>query len=150
MGIFNYCCALKTANGKKCKLYNEQGQDHTSGTIYAVDKTFQRKYPLDYSGYGYADNTNDETIFDLGHKEFFQCWNVTLMDKKALFIFSNCACSVSIEVNTFEDVEPLTFEEKRIQEVQYFEEKLLVALKKRKSINELIKSIRARLKRINS
>ena len=149
MGIFNYCCALKTTNGNKCKLHNEQGQDHTHGTIYAVDKTFQRKYPLKYSGYGYADDTNNENIYDLGHQEFFLCWDVTPMDKQALFVCSKCAKTISKQVKTFEEVEPLTLEEKRIREVKYLDTKLHAALKQRESINKTIKSIRAKLKRIN-
>ena len=146
MGIFNYCCALKETKGSQCKLHNEDGQDHTDGTIYAVDPQFKRKYPLEYSGYGYATDLSDHegrNIYDRGHKEHFTAWSVTT-DATALFVCSECARTI-LEVKKYEEVEALTPVEIEQRETEYLEKELMGVLKQRERLNKTIRSIRAKL-----
>ena len=94
MGIFDYCCAIA---GKKCLLNGSNGQDCTSGTVYLVDEGLTKKLKCNYSGYAYACH-NDVKIYDLGHQEFFEDWDVTSLNKVSLIACSQCSKKIKLVI----------------------------------------------------
>jgi len=144
MGIFNFCCALEKKN---CLLKGADGQDYTECPIFAVDKNWERKFEMKYSGYGSAEKAGLK-VYDLGHSEYFDCWGVTSEDKQAHFVCKECAKAIPSQVDTFEEVEALTVEEKKAKCVQELEKDLCVAVKERTNINNRIKNLKAKLKRL--
>ncbi|VVU94481.1 hypothetical protein CPAV1605_203 [seawater metagenome] len=107
MGIFDYCCSI---NSEDCPLRKSEGQEFTYGTIYLIDKMFTKKIACEYSGYGYANHISGDDmidIYDLGFKDdYFDCWDVTELDKCAFFACPSCSNKIKKEVKTLEDFFP--------------------------------------------
>ena len=155
MGIFNYCCAL---HGKKCEIVADKtGQECTDGTIYAVDSTFKKKFPLTYSGYGYAELIKivkgKETkipVYDLGYKDDFECWDVTPCNKKSLFICPTCAKKIKITASDFDELEDRDDKLKSTESILYYSNKLDELLVQRDNINKEIRQTRYQIKKLKN
>ncbi len=106
MGFFSYSCKV---GGGDCIMHDDwTGQCFTSGQCYAVNHLVDKKFPLNYSGYGYGTYLNcedceDTKVYDYGHSEFFESWDVTDNDKRAYFACPNCVSEVD-EVSDFKDL----------------------------------------------
>ena len=152
MGIFNYTCCL----GKKgCEIKADQtGQECTYGTIYATDSEHKKKCALEYSGYGYAnlkdyDPDNIVNIYDLGHSDYFSCWDLQPEDKKAFMVCPTCAKHISIEVDDFDKLEEKDTKIVQRKILTDYEIQLEELITERDNINKQIRSIRAKIKRLN-
>ena len=150
MGIFNYCCALRCKN---CEILSDKsGQECTSGVIYAVNSKCTKKFPVEYSGYGYSyiPNNDDIKIYDLNHRDFFECWDINPTDKKSLFVCPTCAKKIKITVNNFNDLEPkkkTTKKAERTKMLKYYTKELEDLLKRRDLINKEIRQARYNIKK---
>ena len=149
MGIFDYCCAKQEENGERCALHGSSGQEHTSGPVYAVDENFTKKFCVEYSGYGHAEDTDGNTIYDRGHQCYFATWGVTLDDKNCFFVCSKCASDIPDEVDKFEDLVASKSKNELLEErLSDIEQRLKELIEERDQLNKIIRSIRAKKKRV--
>tara|TARA_Y100000389_G_scaffold204202_2_gene255547 strand:- start:5356 stop:5826 length:471 start_codon:yes stop_codon:yes gene_type:complete len=149
MGIFDYKCALQQKNGKNCVLHGSSGQEHTYGEIFVVDDKFTKKFCVEYSGYGSADDSAGNTIYDRSYQFAFMNWGVQLSDKKGFFVCPNCAKDIIDEVDKFEDLATSKSKKELLEEsLSDIEQHLNGLIEKRDKLNKIIRSIRAKKKRV--
>lgn len=78
-------------------------------TCYAVNNG--RKWEVYYDGHGQCrspgdagDPGNADKLYDLGHQDYFDFWGVKADDKRAHLACKECAASIKIEVDSYEEL----------------------------------------------
>ena len=131
MGLFDYNCYIKNDN---CLLKNSDGQQYTSGNIYAVNKKLTKKIPCYYSGYGYAtlDYDNNDKIYDL---IWINYSGEEFNTKSSYFACTNCAKSIEKECNDWIDFYEIKDSIDEIKEkIEMYEKELLFCINEQKKL----------------
>ena len=148
MGIFDYNCYIENND---CPLSESNGQEFTSGWIYAVNRKLTKKLPCYYSGYGYA--TLDYDSNDKIHDLIEISWGMekdNINDKTSFFACPNCAECIENECNDWKEFydpieeikENIKMHEKEIEmyfdKIEMYGQKLLNCInEQRKLLNRI-------------
>ena len=144
MGIFYYNCYIGNTQNENCILTFSNGQEFTSGWIYAVNKKLTKKIACYYSGYGYAtldvNVHNTDIIYDLIHLN----WGGKkddINDKSSYFACPNCAKRINNECNDWKEFYELPNNIDIIKEnVEIHEERIKKFInKKERLVSKIIK-----------
>ena len=108
MGCFNYCCSMQSSPNCHDKKA-ESGQDPKMMNVKCYAVNGGRKWEVFYDGHGAcstcpADPETARQLYDLGHEEFFDGWDVKETDMRANLACAACAKSIDAEVESYEEL----------------------------------------------